>query len=147
VDKSSIWIIADKYIIIQITMRRNTLNNIHLIGRVGFKEVKNTEKCKVLRLSIAVDDYYKNEKNTMWISVEAFGEKAEKYEDLKIGSTIYVRGKLRIEEYADKNGNKRKLSKILADSIIRLSSKKIEGENEPQTIASQIDELRKAMGL
>lgn len=146
-DKSSIWIIADKYIIIQITMRRNTLNNIHLIGRVGFKEVKNTEKCKVLRLSIAVDDYYKNEKNTMWISVEAFGEKAEKYEDLKIGSTIYVRGKLRIEEYADKNGNKRKLSKILADSIIRLSSKKIEGENEPQTIASQIDELRKAMGL
>ena len=104
-------------------------NKVQLIGNVGQDpEVKTFEGGKkVASLTIATNEYYKNEKgekieDTQWHRVTAWGKLAdliEKY--VTKGKEIAIEGKLTHRSYDDKEGNKRYITEVVANDILLLS--------------------------
>ena len=108
-----------------------SINKVILVGNVGKDpEVKYLESgTAVARFSLATNESYKNKSgekvtNTEWHNIEVWrgtAEFVEKY--LKKGAQIYVEGKIRTENWEDKDGNKRYTTKILVDSLQMLGKK------------------------
>lgn len=104
-------------------------NRVQLIGNVGNDpEVKTLENGKKLaHVSIATNDYYKNEKGerveqTEWHRVTAWGKTAEIIEKYVVkGKEIAVEGKLTHRSYDDKNGEKRYITEVVVNEILLLS--------------------------
>ena len=104
-------------------------NKVQLIGNVGQDpEVKTFEGGKkVASLTIATNEYYKNEKgekieDTPWHRVTAWGKLAdliEKY--VTKGKEIGVEGKLVHRSYDDKDGIKRYITEVVINDILLLS--------------------------
>ena len=104
-------------------------NKVQLIGNVGQDpEVKTFEGGKkVASLTIATNEYYKNEKgekieDTQWHRVTAWGKLAdliEKY--VTKGKEIGVEGKLVHRSYDDKDGIKRYITEVVINDILLLS--------------------------
>lgn len=110
----------------------NTLRNrVQLIGHLGTKpEVKTiVGGKKVAKLVIATNETFKNQKGeriteTTWHNITAWGnnaEFAEKY--LEKGAEIAIDGKLRNNNYTDKDGIKRYVVDIEVNEFIILSKK------------------------
>ncbi len=107
-----------------------SLNQCNFIGNVGQIETKYLPSGEAItNLSIAVNDKYKNKagelvETTEWVRVSFFGKLAEicaQY--LQKGSSIFVSGRLKTDEYTDKEGIKRYSTKIIADKMQMLGSK------------------------
>jgi len=104
-------------------------NKVQLIGNVGQDpEVKTFEGGKkVASLTIATNEFYKNEKgekieDTQWHRVTAWGKLAdliEKY--VTKGKEIVVEGKLVHRSYDDKDGIKRYITEVVINDILLLS--------------------------
>ena len=104
-------------------------NKVQLIGNVGQDpEVKTFEGGKkVASLTIATNEYYKNEKgekieDTQWHRVTAWGKLAdliEKY--VTKGKEIGVEGKLVHRSYDDKDVIKRYITEVVINDILLLS--------------------------
>jgi single-strand DNA-binding protein len=104
-------------------------NKVQLIGNVGQDpEVKTFEGGKkVASLTIATNEFYKNEKgekieDTQWHRVTAWGKLAdliEKY--VTKGKEIGVEGKLVHRSYDDKDGIKRYITEVVINDILLLS--------------------------
>lgn len=104
-------------------------NKVQLIGNVGQDpEVKTFEGGKkVASVTIATNEYYKNEKgekieDTQWHRVTAWGKLAdliEKY--VTKGKEIGVEGKLVHRSYDDKDGIKRYITEVVISDILLLS--------------------------
>jgi len=108
------------------------LNKVHLIGRLGHDpDAKYTQSgVAVTNINLATSETWKD-KNT--------GEKKESTEWHKIvfyrglaeivgkychkGSQIYVEGKIQYRSYDDKEGNKRYITEIIANTMQMLDSK------------------------
>jgi single-strand DNA-binding protein len=106
-------------------------NTTQLFGNIGtINELKETPKSKVITLTLAVNEKFKNKageeiKNTHWFSLEAWGKTAEYIQNnFSQGNYIAIEGKLLADEYEDKEGNKRTAFKIRLNEIINLSNKK-----------------------
>lgn len=107
----------------------NVRNSVQLIGRLGADpEVVRLEGGSVVaKFSVATSDSYKNAKGekvieTMWHRVEAWNKKAELIEKmLKKGQEVFVMGKLVYQNYEDKEGITRYVSKIKLSEFIKLS--------------------------
>jgi single-strand DNA-binding protein len=110
----------------------NTLRNrVQLIGHLGTTpEVKTiVGGKKVAKLVIATNETYKNQKGekvteTTWHNLTAWGNNAlfaEKY--LEKGIEIAVDGKLRNNNYTDKDGIKRYVIDIEVNEFMILSKK------------------------
>ena len=83
---------------------------VTLIGNLGKDpEIKNNADKKMASLSLAVTKYRNKEKTTMWVNVVCFDpKKCDVIESFaRKGTKIYVEGELNINEYTDKEGNKR----------------------------------------
>lgn len=85
-----------------------TINNVTLTGRLGGDpEIRSLQDgTSVANFSLAVNVYERGENNTMWVKCTVFGNKAdvaEKY--LNKGAMITVNGRLREENYVNKNGD------------------------------------------
>lgn len=99
------------------------LNRITIMGRLGTDvELRSTTSGKsVASTVLACDRDFKNsngEKQTDWVDVVAWGSTAEYFSKyFSKGSTAVVSGRLQMRTYTDKDGNKRKVAEILADSI------------------------------
>ena len=115
------------------------INKVILLGRVGNDvELKRTgNETAVANISVATDEFRKTqagkqqvlEKHTEWHRVVAFGSLAEICaEHLQKGRLIYVEGKLRTRTYEDKDGNKRYVTEIHADTVKFLDSKKADSD-------------------
>jgi single-strand DNA-binding protein len=123
-----------KYIIIlKTTNTMNTLrNHVQLIGNLGTTpEIKTiTGGKKVAKIVIATNETYKNQKGektteTTWHNVVAWGANAdlvEKY--LEKGSEICISGKLKNNNYTDKDGIKRYVTDIELHEFVMLGKKK-----------------------
>jgi len=108
------------------------INSATLIGNTGKDpEVRTISSGKkVASFSLATTEHYKNasgEKTTKtsWHNIKAWGglaEIAEKY--IKKGQLLYVEGKIDYSSYDDKDGNKRYVTEIIANSIQMLGGKK-----------------------
>lgn len=111
-----------------------SVNKAILIGNVGKDpEVRHLEGgSSVANFSLATTETYRNKsgeliKNTEWHNIVAWrflAELAEKY--IRKGGQIYVEGKITNRQYDDKDGNKRYISEIVADTI-RLLGRKDDG--------------------
>ena len=112
---------------------RTIRNNIQLIGRLGKDpELKNLENGnKLLKVTIATNDYYKNAKgdkvtDTQWHNVIAWGKLAENMEQiLKNGYEVALNGKLTHRTYEDENGIKKYFSEVVANEFVKLSQKEL----------------------
>ncbi|MRX69225.1 single-strand binding protein [Flavobacterium resistens] len=104
-------------------------NRVQLIGNVGGEpEIRTLETGKkVAHLTIATNDYYKNDKGekvqqTEWHRVTAWGKVAEIIEKYVVkGKEIAVEGKLTHRSYDDKNGEKRYVTEVIVNDVLLLS--------------------------
>lgn len=107
---------------------KNLNNQVQLIGRIGndleLKETKNGKK--FLNLSVATNEYYKNEKGerqqeTTWHKVTAWNKPAELMHNLlEKGTEIMVQGKLSNRSYEDKNGDKQYITEVVVNNFLKL---------------------------
>ena len=119
------------------------LNNVCIMGRLTHDpELRYTQSgVAVCCFSLAVDRDYKNsngEKETDFFEVTAWRNTAEyiaKY--FTKGRTCVVMGRLQAETY-EKNGEKRKSVKIVADSCYFGDSKKSNADNSGQELGEEI---------
>ena len=103
-------------------------NRVQLIGNVGQEPTITTLESgkKLARLSLATNEYYKNDKgekqtNTIWHTVVAWNKTAdiiEKY--VTKGKEIAVEGKLSSRSYDDKEGTKRYITEVVISEILLL---------------------------
>ena len=106
-------------------------NQVQLIGNLGQKpEIKTFgDNQKVANFSIATSDYYVDNKGerkqeTQWHRVVVFGKQVETVEKyLDKGMQIALTGKLKYNEYNDKDGNKKYSTDIVVNDFIMLDKK------------------------
>ena len=117
------------------------LNRIVLIGRLTRDpSLRYTNSgLAVCSMNLAVDRKFKNaagEKETDFIDIVAWrqlGENCANY--LSKGKLAAVEGSMKIRSYEDKDGNKRRVAEVLADSVQFLSPR----ENSQQPAAGNQD--------
>src|SRR5262245_13437640 len=102
-----------------------SFNKITIVGYLGRDpELRYTPQGTALcKMSIATTEKRKNvtgetEEHTTWFRVTAWGRQAElTNEYLAIGRQVYVEGRLRLEEYIDREGQKRFSAEVSATEV------------------------------
>ena len=82
-------------------------------------EVRTSKAGKaVCKLSIPTDDGWGERKKTTWHNIVCFGKTAEIVAQYKKkGDWVCVQGRLEIDEWEDKDGNKRRTPQLIANSV------------------------------
>lgn|SRR5690625_1830798 len=109
----------------------NLRNRVQLIGHVGNDpEVQILDSgSKLVRLSIATNEMYKNDKGervtkTEWHSVVAWNKTAEIIEEyVTKGKEVAIDGKLTTRSWEDKEGHKRYTTEVVCNEILLLGNK------------------------
>lgn len=107
------------------------MNSVNLIGRVAndleVKYVRGKEgDFATLRFNLAVT---KDRDKTNFIPIRVLGKLAENLTNYqKKGSLIGVEGSIEIDQYEDKNGNKKSNMYVLANGIEYLEKRETSGE-------------------
>ncbi|WP_423149159.1 single-stranded DNA-binding protein [Rubrolithibacter danxiaensis] len=106
-------------------------NTVRLVGFLGNEpELKTVgDNKKLVRLSIATNDSYKNDKGekveeTQWHNLVLWDRNAtvaEKF--LHKGSEVTIEGKLTNRSYTDKAGIKKYLTEIIVNEILLMGKK------------------------
>jgi single-strand DNA-binding protein len=102
-----------------------SFNKITIVGYLGRDpELRYTPQGTALcKMSIATTERRKNvagemEEHTTWFRVTAWGRQAElANEYLAKGRQVYIEGRLRLEEYTDREGQKRFSAEVNATEI------------------------------
>ncbi|MBO0862539.1 MAG: single-stranded DNA-binding protein [Chloracidobacterium sp.] len=122
-----------------------SFNKITIVGYLGRDpELRYTPQGTALcKMSIATTERRKNvagetEENTTWFRVTAWGRQAElANEYLAKGRQVYVEGRLRLEDYTDREGQKRYSAEVSATEIQFLGHRSDSPvENALETMAS-----------
>ena len=114
---------------IKLTIMKNLRNQVQLIGRLGQEVTLTTFDSgnKKAHFSIATDDSYKDAdgnkvERTDWHNIVAWGKTAELMEQLLVkGNEVLIQGKLSSRSYEDKNGVKRYITEVVADTFMKLT--------------------------
>ena len=102
-----------------------SFNKITIVGYLGRDpELRYTPQgTAVCNFSVATTEKRKNargdtEEHTIWFKVAAWGRQAElAAEYLAKGRQVYVEGRLRLEQYTDRDGNPRTSAEVTASDI------------------------------
>jgi single-strand DNA-binding protein len=122
-----------------------SFNKITIVGYLGRDpELRYTPQGTALcKMSIATTEKRKNvtgetEEHTTWFRVTAWGRQAElANEYLAKGRQVYVEGRLRLEEYTDREGQKRFSAEVSATEIQFLGHRTdLPGANATEAVAS-----------
>ena len=104
------------------------INKVILVGNLGEDpEVMTFENgVKKATVSLATTESYKNKEGnwvdqTDWHNVVLWRWLAEK--NLIKGDQVYLEGKVKTRSYDDKDGNKKYVTEIVADKILKLGRK------------------------
>lgn len=107
------------------------LNKVMLIGRLGRDpEARYTDnQTPISKFTMATSEYRNDPsggrtERTEWHSITAFGRLADvcnRY--LRKGMLVYVEGKIRTNQYTDRNGQDRRFTEIVCDSMQMLESR------------------------
>jgi single-strand DNA-binding protein len=123
-----------------------SFNKITIVGYLGRDpELRYTPQGTALcKMSIATTEKRKNaagemEEHTTWFRVTAWGRQAElANEYLAKGRQVYVEGRLRLEEYTDREGQKRFSAEVSATEIQFLGHRtELPGATEAVASANQ----------
>ena len=102
-----------------------SFNKITVVGYLGKDpELRYTPQgTAVCNISVATTEKRKNragqnEEHTIWFRVSIWGRQAETaHEYLARGRQVYIEGRLRLEEYTDRDGNKRISPEVKATDV------------------------------
>ena len=102
-----------------------SFNKITIVGYLGRDpELRyKSQGTAVCNFSVATTEKRKNargeqEEHTIWFKVAAWGRQAElAAEYLAKGRQVYVEGRLRLEQYTDRDGNPRTSAEVNASDI------------------------------
>ena len=103
----------------------SSLNKVILIGRLGADpEMRYTaDGAPVATFNVATSESWKDknsgawQEKTEWHRVVAWRNLAERAEQLKKGNLVYIEGKIQSREFEGRDGNKRKIVEIVANSM------------------------------
>ena len=126
--------------LLEVNMRG--VNKVILIGNLGkdpeMRYLPNGDP--VVKFSLATGAKWKDQngqiqERTDWHNIVAFRRTAEVCNQyLKKGSPIYVEGRIQTRSYDDKDGNKRWITEIIAQSIQMLGKRGEPGEETPEAM-------------
>jgi single-strand DNA-binding protein len=105
-----------------------SVNKVILVGNLGRDaELRYTPGgAAVAKFSIATTEVWNDksgqrQERTEWHTIDLWGKQAETLtEYLRKGKQVYVEGRLQTDEYTDKEGIKRKSTKVRGDRIVLL---------------------------
>ena len=119
----------------------STLNTVNLIGFVGtVPDIKNSNSGIVTHISIGVQEKFKNRDGTYtertdWIKITSFGNTAKYVSQyINTGDLVVVEGKLKNNNYTDRNGKKHSEMYVQSNNISLLRKKGISSE-APQRVS------------
>jgi single-strand DNA-binding protein len=123
-----------------------SFNKITIVGYLGRDpELRFTQQgMAVCNMSVATTEKRKNargvvEEHTIWFRVTAWGRQAETAAEYLVkGRQVYVDGRLRLEQYTDREGNLRISPEVNANDIHFLGQRGETLETEEQKV--QVDE-------
>lgn len=120
-----------------------SFNSITLVGNLGRDpELRySAQGTPICQFTMATNDRIQKNgewvKHTTWFRVTVFGKQAESCSQyLQKGRQVYVQGRMRTEEYVDRNGDKRFSNEVIADSRGVQFLGKAPGEAEHQEAMS-----------
>jgi single-strand DNA-binding protein len=107
-----------------------SVNKVILVGNLGRDaEVRYTPGgAAVARFSIATTEVWNDksgqrQERTEWHNVDLWGKQAESLTEYLVkGKQVYVEGRIQTDEYTDKEGIKRKATKIRCERVVLLGS-------------------------
>lgn len=107
-----------------------SVNKVILVGNLGRDaELRYTPGgAAVARFSIATTEVWNDksgqrQERTEWHNIDLWGKQAESLTEYLVkGKQVYVEGSLQTDEYVDKEGNKKKSTKVKAQRIVLLNS-------------------------
>lgn len=110
------------------------VNKAILVGRLGRDpEIRYTSSgTAVANFSVATDERRRGadgttQTRTEWHNIVAWSRLAEICEQyLKKGKLVYIEGRIQTREWDDRDGNKRRTTEIIADTLRMLGSKQDE---------------------
>jgi len=111
---------------LKLKKKNMSVNKVILIGNLGKDpEVRIFDSGKKkANFTLATSEKYNDVTKTEWHNIDIWGKLADVAETyLKKGSKIYVEGRISYETYDDKDGVKKYITKITADSFKMLDSK------------------------
>lgn len=127
------------------------VNKVILIGNLGkdpeLRYLPTGEP--VAKFSLATGARWKDkngqlQERTDWHNVVAFRKQAEICNEyLRKGSPIYVEGRIQTRSYDDRDGNKRWITEIIAQSVVMLGRKGEPEEETPEAMAEPLVEENK----
>ena len=105
-----------------------SVNKVILVGNLGRDaELRYTPGgTPIARFSIATTEVWNDkggqrQERTEWHNVDVWGKQAETLTEYLVkGKQVYVEGRLQTDEYTDKEGVKRKSTKVRSDRIVLL---------------------------
>ena len=107
-----------------------SVNKVILVGNLGRDaEVRYTPGgAAVAKFSVATTEVWNDragqrQERTEWHNIDLWGKQAETLQEyLRRGKQIYLEGRLQTDEYTDKDGIKRKSTKVRCDRVVLLGS-------------------------
>jgi single-strand DNA-binding protein len=107
-----------------------SVNKVILVGNLGRDaEVRYTPGgAAVSRFSIATTEVWNDkagqrQERTEWHNIDLWGKQAESLSEYLVkGKQVYVEGRLQTDEYTDKDGVKRKATKVRCERVVLLGS-------------------------
>jgi len=105
-----------------------SVNKVILVGNLGRDaELRYTPGgAAVAKFSLATTEKWTDkagslQERTEWHNIDLWGKQAETLaEYLRKGKQVYVEGRLQTDEYTDKEGTKRKSTKVRCDRVVLL---------------------------
>jgi single-strand DNA-binding protein len=107
-----------------------SVNKVILVGNLGRDaEVRYTPGgAAVARFSIATTEVWNDksgqrQERTEWHNIDLWGKQAESLSEYLLkGKQVYIEGRLQTDEYTDKEGVKRKSTKVRCEKVVLLGS-------------------------
>ena len=120
---------------------KGTVNKVILIGRLGVDpELKYTPSGRAYaRFSLATNRAWKDQEGnkqekTDWHKIVAWGKLAEIIgEWLKKGRRVYIEGRIETRSFEDKNGARRWITEVVADTMEMLGDKGADTSEEVES--------------
>ena len=105
-----------------------SVNKVILVGNLGRDaEVRYTPGgAAVSKFSIATTEVWNDksgqrQERTEWHTIDLWGKQAESLSEYLLkGKQVYIEGRLQTDEYTDKEGIKRKSTKVRCDKLVLL---------------------------
>jgi len=105
-----------------------SVNKVILVGNLGRDaEVRYTPSgAAVAKFSLATTEVWNDkggqrQERTEWHNIDLWGKQAESLSEYLVkGKQVYIEGRLQTDEYTDKEGVKRKSTKVRCDRVVLL---------------------------